>query len=65
MEARVRLALVLIAAAMLLWGLTAAQAPKGGIVPTRYQAVTVEPGPEPDVTFFATGDALGRIEPCG
>ncbi len=37
----------------------------GGIVPTEYNPVNVGPGPEPDVTFFATGDTLGKIEPCG
>jgi len=37
----------------------------GGIVPTEYSTVGVEPGPEPDVTFFATGDTMGKIEPCG
>ncbi len=37
----------------------------GGIVPTDYRAVSVDPGPEPTVTFFATGEALGKIEPCG
>lgn len=41
----------------------AAQA--GGIVPTEYSPINVAPGPEPDVTFFATGEALGKIEPCG
>jgi len=44
----------------------AAPAPQsGGIVPTEYSPISVEPGPEPDVTFFATGDSLGKIEPCG
>ena len=42
---------------------TAAQT--GGIVPTEYSAVRVEPGPKPDVVFFATGDTMGKIEPCG
>ena len=42
---------------------TAAQS--GGIVPTEFSAVRVEPGPKPDVVFFATGDTLGKIEPCG
>lgn len=37
----------------------------GGIVPTEYSTVGVGPGPEPDVTFFATGDTMGKIEPCG
>ena len=42
---------------------TAAQS--GGIVPTEYNAVSVAPGPRPDVAFFATGDSMGKIEPCG
>jgi hypothetical protein len=42
---------------------TAAQT--GGIVPTEFTSVRVEPGPEPDVVFFATGDTMGKIEPCG
>jgi hypothetical protein len=47
-------------------GLAAAQTqPGGGIVPTEFHTVKVAPGPEPDVTFFATGDALGKVEPCG
>lgn len=37
----------------------------GGIIPTDYRKVSVDPGPEPSVTFFATGDGLGKIEPCG
>ena len=38
---------------------------KGGIVPTEYRAFDIAPGPEPDVVFFATGEVLGKIEPCG
>jgi len=52
--------------ACLVGGFAAAQTQqKGGIVPTEYLAVKVAPGPEADVTFFASGDALGKVEPCG
>jgi hypothetical protein len=37
----------------------------GGLVPTEYRPVSVEAGPAPDVAFFATGDTMGKIEPCG
>ena len=37
----------------------------GGIVPTEYSPISVDPGPAPDVTFFVTGDTMGKIEPCG
>ncbi|MFQ5719836.1 MAG: hypothetical protein ACE5IK_09830 [Acidobacteriota bacterium] len=40
-------------------------AQSGGIVPTEYHEFTVEPGPEPDLTIFATGECIGKIEPCG
>ena len=47
-------------------GLVAAQTRQtGGIVPTETIAVKVAPGPEADVTLFATGDVLGKVEPCG
>jgi hypothetical protein len=45
--------------------LAGAAAPQGGIEPTEFRAVQVAPGPEPGVTFFATGEAIGKIEPCG
>ena len=52
--------------ACLAGGFAAAQTQQqGGIVPTEYLAVKVAPGPEADVTFFASGDALGKVEPCG
>ncbi|MFQ5766670.1 MAG: hypothetical protein ACE5ID_01615 [Acidobacteriota bacterium] len=38
---------------------------QGGLVPTENHPVNIPPGPEPDVTFFATGETLGKIEPCG
>ncbi|MFQ5670230.1 MAG: hypothetical protein ACE5HD_06885 [Acidobacteriota bacterium] len=40
-------------------------AQSGGIVPTEYHPALVQPGPEPDLTFFATGETMGKIEPCG
>jgi len=43
----------------------AGSAQSGGIVPTEYSAASVAPGPQPDVVFFATGDTMGKIEPCG
>jgi hypothetical protein len=56
----------LAALALVTFAALAAPAPQsGGIVPTEYSPIGVEPGPEPDVTFFATGDTLGKIEPCG
>ena len=39
--------------------------PSGGIVPTSYHPFVIEPGPEPDLTLFATGECIGKIEPCG
>jgi hypothetical protein len=61
-----RAAFLLLLVACLVGGLAAAQTgQKGGIVPTEYLAVKVAPGPEADVTFFASGDALGKVEPCG
>ena len=55
-----------LALALVTFAALAAPAPQsGGIVPTEYSPIGVEPGPEPDVTFFATGDTLGKIEPCG
>jgi hypothetical protein len=53
--------------ALLAGAITALVTPaqEGGIVPTEYSSVRVEPGPKPDVVFFATGDTLGKIEPCG
>ena len=43
----------------------AAEPAKSGVVPTERLAVVIEPGPEPDLTVFASGEALGKIEPCG
>lgn len=61
-----RTALLLFLIACLVGGFAAAQTEqKGGIVPTQYLAVKVAPGPEADVTLFASGDALGKVEPCG
>jgi hypothetical protein len=51
---------------VLVGGFAVAQSQQtGGIVPTEYHNVKVAPGPEPDVTFFASGDVLGKVEPCG
>ncbi len=52
-------------AAANLSGRAGASSPQGGIVPTEYNAVQIAPGPEPMVTFFATGEVVGKIEPCG
>lgn len=40
-------------------------AQSGGIVPTEYHKFTIRPGPVPDLTLFATGECIGKIEPCG
>ena len=40
-------------------------AQSGGIVKTQFKQFTIEPGPEPDLTLFATGECIGKIEPCG
>ena len=37
----------------------------GKIVPTEYHKFTIDPGPTPDLTVFATGECIGKIEPCG
>ena len=37
----------------------------GGIVPTENHPVEITSGPEADLTFFATGEAIGKLEPCG
>jgi len=44
---------------------TAAEPAPSGIVPTERMSVAIDPGPEPDLTVFASGEALGKIEPCG
>jgi len=44
---------------------TAAEPAPSGIVPTERMSVAIDPGPEPDLTAFASGEALGKIEPCG
>ena len=59
-------------AAMVLAGTVAASAAvlslaaqSGGIVPTEFHKFTIDPGPVPDLTVFATGECIGKIEPCG
>ena len=65
MQSRRGLALAALAGIGLGSALGALAGQTGEIVPTEYRAVQVEPGPAPDVAFFATGDTLGKIEPCG
>ena len=43
----------------------AAEPARSGVVSTERLAIAIEPGPEPDLTVFASGEALGKIEPCG
>ena len=40
-------------------------AQSGGIVKTEFKRFTIQPGPAPDLTLFATGECIGKIEPCG
>jgi hypothetical protein len=46
-------------------GFALSENPTGRVIATQSRPYKVELGPEPDVAFFATGEAVGKIEPCG